>query len=120
MGGEPGLGGGDRFDGTRHAREGDEEGVPLGVDLDAIELIPRLPQEAVMVIEHPAVGAADLVQQLGRAFDIGEHQRHDPARERDDPFRAHARTVKGRRRSAGDQVPSPMVVLGGNWLPLLV
>ena len=56
-------------------REGDEEGVALRVDLDAAVAREGLAQDAAVLGERLCVGLApELVQQPGRALDVGEEE----------------------------------------------
>ena len=65
--------GGDR---VRRAREGDEERVALGVDLDAVVRLPGSAERRAVQGELGCVRRrTDLVQQRGRAFDVGEEER---------------------------------------------
>ena len=77
MRGERGLRrscGGDRIG---RAREGDEERVALGVDLDAVVRLPGSPERCPMQSELGCVRRrSDLVQQRRRAFDVGEEERN--------------------------------------------
>ena len=82
VGGEGLLGegcGGGRVTG---ALEDDEVRVPLGVDLDASVSCHGLAEEPAMLREQVPVGVAELVQEPGRALDVGEQQRDRARRER--------------------------------------
>ena len=68
-----------RCDSVLASLEGDEERVALGVDLPAVVCRERGSQDALMLGEHVAVDAAQLLQQLGRAFDVGEEKRDGSA-----------------------------------------
>ena len=68
-----------RCDRILAALKGDEERVALGVDLPTVVCRERSSQDALMLGEHVAVAAAQLLQQLGRAFDVGEEKRDGSA-----------------------------------------
>jgi hypothetical protein len=81
---------GGRAERPRRGWEDDEEGIALGIDLDAAARAERRPQDAAMLPECLRICLrAELVQQLGRALDVGEqegdravgeiapHSRHD-------------------------------------------
>ena len=51
-----------------------EERVALRVDLRAAVPLERLPQDAPVLAEHGRVAVAELVQELGRALDVGEEE----------------------------------------------
>ena len=56
-------------------REGDEEGVPLGIHLDAVVAGAGLADHAPVLGERRGVCLrSQLVQQLGRALDVGEQE----------------------------------------------
>ena len=75
-----GLGG--RVQRTRRCREGDEERVALGINLDAAPGADRLAEDAAMFCERFRVRVRpELVQQLGRALDIGEEEGDGSGRE---------------------------------------
>ena len=87
---------------VRRPREGDEERVALGVDLDARRGAERLAQHAPVLAEHVRVAVAELVQQPRRALDVGEEERDGAARERRtscDQDRASRRLVTTPRAS---------------------
>ena len=65
---------------SRRPREGDEEGVTLGVDLATVVRVERRAQHALMLGEHLGVAAAQPRQQPRRALDVGEQERDGPAR----------------------------------------
>jgi hypothetical protein len=67
-----GVGGG--LSGGACAREDVEERVALGVDLFAPVARERLAQDAPMLGEDLAVAIAELLEQLGRAFDVREQE----------------------------------------------
>ncbi len=58
-------------------REGVEEGIALGVDLAAAVRREAGPQQPTVRAEQVGVAVADLLQQLGRALDVGEDERDD-------------------------------------------
>ena len=68
--------------GGARTSEADEEGVAVGAHLNAAEPGPDLAKEPMMIVEHLAIAIAELVQELCRPLDVGEHQRHAPGRKR--------------------------------------
>jgi hypothetical protein len=63
-------------------REREEEGVSLGVDLDAGVFGAGLSHDSAVVGERLVVGlVADLLEQLCRAFDVGEEEGDGAGRE---------------------------------------
>ena len=80
-GGERSLGCSGGGDCPFRGREGDEEGVPLRVDLDAAVARERFPQHPPMLAEEVRVPLAVLAQQPGRALDIREEEGDRAARE---------------------------------------
>ena len=62
------------------AREGDEEGVALRVDLDAVRLLEGRAERSAMRAEQIGVGGSVLTQQPRRAGDIGEEKGDGPGR----------------------------------------
>ena len=56
--------------------EGDEEGVALSVDLDALVARERRAQNAAVLGEQRRVRVARSLQQARRAFDVGEEKSH--------------------------------------------
>ena len=74
----------------RCASEGDEEGVALGVDLDACVRGERLSQHASVLGEEVGVGGAVLLEESRRALDVreekgdGADRKVGPRHERDD------------------------------------
>ena len=80
---------GDRaLDGRARAAEDREEGVALPVDLGAARVLEGLPEELVVDREDATVvGTPEVLQELGRALDVGEEER-----DRAGGKRAHART----------------------------
>ena len=71
---------GRRPEGTGGGRERDEEGVALRVHLDPATCDERFAQDAPMLREHVRVSLAQLVQQPGRALDVGEQKRDGAGR----------------------------------------
>jgi hypothetical protein len=61
----------DRFSG---AREGHKEGIALRVYLVTVPVGEGLPQQAVVVSHQFGVVLAQLLQQFGRAFDVGKKE----------------------------------------------
>jgi hypothetical protein len=71
-----------RPQGARRGREGNEEGIALRVDLDALARRERLTQSAAMFLQRLRVLLGpELVQQLRRTLDVREEERHRPRRE---------------------------------------
>ena len=56
-------------------RKGDEEGVPLGVDLDSSVVHKCLPQKAPVFSERIRVPVPELLEQPRRPFDVREEKR---------------------------------------------
>src|SRR3954469_11446539 len=71
-------GGRDRVGGTG---KGDEEGVTLGVDLDPVMTVDRASQGSPVVGEEIGVSRPVLMDQPGRALDIGEQEGDGAGRE---------------------------------------
>jgi hypothetical protein len=72
----PSSGGGD---GPSGGREGDEERIPLGVDLHTPLGGERVPQEAAVLGERLRVDVGpELPQEARRALDVSEQERHRP------------------------------------------
>ena len=64
------------------ARKGNEEGVPVAVDLDPAVLGEGLPEQLVVLREQRSVTLApELFQQPCRAFDVGKEKGDRPRRE---------------------------------------
>jgi hypothetical protein len=63
------------------AREAVEEGVALRVDLDTAMALEGFPQHTAVLGEDVGVAVAELVEQLRRAFDVGEEECDGPGRE---------------------------------------
>src|SRR5688572_17947861 len=68
------------------ARERDEERVTLRVDLSATMRLEALTQDPLVNGECDLVPAAELLQKLRRAFDIGEQERDSAGRQLDHLF----------------------------------
>ena len=76
------LGIGRRGDGFAGAGEGGQEGVPLGIDFDASVGLKCLAQDAMMLCECSGIRVgAHLLQESGRALDVGEKEGDGPHRE---------------------------------------
>jgi hypothetical protein len=64
-----------RLQRLRRGRKGDEEGIPLRIDLDATVNAKSLTQNAAMLRECPRIlTGAQLVQQLCRILDVREQK----------------------------------------------
>ncbi len=63
------------------AREGEEERVPLRVDLDAAALGERVAHQPTVVGEDAVVAVTELLQERRRALDVAEDERDGAARE---------------------------------------
>jgi hypothetical protein len=61
-------------------REGDEEGIALGIDLDATMAAKSVAQKAPVFSECLRIAVAELVQELSRPFDVREEEGDRPAR----------------------------------------
>jgi hypothetical protein len=97
-GGERLLGRCRRAQRTGRGGKGDEEGIPLRVDLDAAVDAERGAQDAAVLRERLGVGfGAQLVQQLRRALDVGEDEGDGSGREL-----AERQRVCGKPRSTCD------------------
>jgi hypothetical protein len=75
------------------AVEGHEEGVTLGVYLDAAVALEGLTQEPSVLGQRLRVGVAELVQQTRRPFDVGEEKGDGAGRE----FAHHVKDRAARR-----------------------
>src|SRR5262249_51144712 len=64
------------------AREREEERVALRVDLGSIRGGERVADESTVVAQHLAVAVTELLEQLGRALDVGEEEGDRPGWER--------------------------------------
>ena len=71
------LRGGGRGNGIRGPGERHEERVPLSVDLDAVVGMKSLSQQPAVLLQRRRVLVAELVQELRRAFHVGEEARDD-------------------------------------------
>ena len=98
----------------RGRRERREDGVPLGIDLDAAAARDGLAQDPAMVGEHVGVSCvAYLLEQSGRALDIGDEEGHRTARKvwsdhgRRSIRPGGAETVAGGRLRAGERRERP-------------
>jgi len=65
--------------GVGRARERNEEGVALRVDLDSMVPAPHLPQDASVFGQHLRVSAAQLPEEPRRPLDVGEDERDGAA-----------------------------------------
>ncbi|MDQ2981461.1 MAG: hypothetical protein M3R26_03925 [Actinomycetota bacterium] len=72
---QPALGLGGGSEGIVRTTESAEEGVALGVDLDAGVGLDRLSEDPVVALEQLHVRLAELVEQARRALDVGEKER---------------------------------------------
>ena len=81
MAGKRRLGVGSGADRLASIREGDEEAVPLRVDLAAIVSRKGLAEESALVSENVRVALPEFVQQPSRAFDVGEEESDSSSRE---------------------------------------
>ncbi len=61
------------------AREREEERIALGIDLDPVRRHEGLADEPPMCREDVPIVTAELLQELGRALDVGEHEGHGSA-----------------------------------------
>ena len=61
--------------------ERNEEGVALGIHLDAAVACEGFPQDAAVLGQRVCVSVAELVQQPSRALDVGEEERDGAGRE---------------------------------------
>ena len=78
-------------------REGEEEGVSLRVDLDSsLRRAGRTHDPPVLGERFVVRVVSDLLEKLGRAFDIGEEERDSPGGE----IAAHERSLARRSRAA--------------------
>ena len=66
----------------RRRREGDEERITLGVDLDAAVTLEGVAQHAPMLGEQVRVTVAVLLQKPRRALDVREEERDRAVRQR--------------------------------------
>jgi hypothetical protein len=63
-----------REDRVASAREGDEERIPLRVDLVTSVRSERLAQQPLMFRKHLSVALAQLLEQPRRSLDVGEQE----------------------------------------------
>ncbi len=68
-------------DGVRGPREGDEEGIALGIDLDAVVLGDGRAKQPAVLVKRLCIVVTELVQELRRALDVGEEERNYTGRE---------------------------------------
>ena len=62
-------------------REGDEEGIALRIDLDALIRRERLTQDTAMLCQRPRVLlGAQVMKQLRRTLDVGKEKRNGAGR----------------------------------------
>ena len=90
--------------GRRVARtaEGDEEGVALGVDLDAVVRLPRLAQGRAVELQLSGVRRRpELAEQRRRTFDVREEKGDRARRARRHEQRIAALRDPGKRRRRG-------------------
>ena len=76
--GEAPLGGDRRPDRPRRAGEHDEEGVAVGADLDPAAVGDGSPDDRRVLVQDRRVPVAECLEETGRAFDVGEEERHGP------------------------------------------
>jgi hypothetical protein len=57
------------------AGKGDEERIPLHIDLVAVPLLEHGTQELTALRQHVWVALAQLLEQVRRSFDVSEEQR---------------------------------------------
>ena len=67
--------------GPASIREGDEEGVPLGVHLDATVASECLANDAALLGQRVHITLAQLLEQARRSFDVGEEEGDGAGRE---------------------------------------
>ena len=74
------------FDRSRHsvsrAREGEEECVSLGIDLDAVVLTKRATNDSSVRGQDCGIPVAEPLEQFRRVLDVGEDERHRSSRRR--------------------------------------
>ena len=95
------LGVGRGCGGVGAGREGDEERVALGVHLHTPVTDERGPQHLAVLGQHGRIGIAQLVQQPGRAVDVGEEERDLACREG-----AHAKRILRAKTTRNSRVYS--------------
>jgi hypothetical protein len=69
----------ERLDSIARVAEGDEEGIALRIDLGAAVVGELGTKQITMLGEHCAVSLLQLLDQLGRAIDVGEEKRDGSA-----------------------------------------
>ena len=100
--------------------EGDKERVALSVDLDAAVVRERIAQQAPVLAQGPGIClGTEVVEQPGRAFDVGEEERDCSGRqisrhEAHDDLARHACTGEP-ARSASSRMPSSVNVAPARW-----
>ena len=78
--GQVALGGHGSRDRVLRPPEGDEEGVPLRVDLPTPVRLEGRAQNPLVLGQHLPVAAGQLLEQLRRALDVGEEEGDGPRR----------------------------------------
>ncbi len=69
----------DRAEGrAQRARELDQEPVPHGLDLCALELGEHQPDDLPMLVDEPECGGLVALAQRGIPDDVGQHDRREP------------------------------------------
>ena len=68
-------------DGVRGPRERNEEGVALGIDLDAVAFGDGRAKQPAVLVKCLRIVVTELVQELRRALDVGEEERDHTGRE---------------------------------------
>ncbi|HKV86765.1 MAG TPA: hypothetical protein VJT78_02075 [Candidatus Dormibacteraeota bacterium] len=63
------------------ARERNKEGIPLGVNLDAVMARERLTQSTAVLSQRVGISFTQFVEQPRRSLDVREQEGHSPARE---------------------------------------
>ena len=63
-----------RGDGVSRAREHEEEGVALRVDLDPVARRERVADDSPVRRQHLAVVVAEALEELRRVLDVGEDE----------------------------------------------
>ncbi len=70
-----------RGHGVSCAREGEEECVSLGIDLDAVVGTESATSDSSMRGQDVGILVAEPLEQLRRVLDVGEEERHRPSRQ---------------------------------------
>jgi len=66
---------GGRLQSAGRSPKGDEEGIPLGIDLDSLIGLESLPQDTAMLSQRLRVPlSAEFMQQLRRTLDVGKEK----------------------------------------------